>query len=80
MASRRTVPTNRSAWALARGHRGGHQYDVAVVGGRLAGLATSLRPQARGLSTVVLEAHGHADGCVASRFDVGAATLVDFEP
>jgi len=61
-------------------------YDVAVVGGGLAGLATALRLQARGLSTVVLEAHGHAGGCAGYyrrrgfSFDVGATTLVDFEP
>ncbi len=64
----------------------GRQYDVAVVGGGLAGLATALRLQARGLSTVVLEAHGHAGGCAGYyrrrgfSFDVGATTLVDFEP
>lgn len=64
----------------------GRGYDVAVVGGGLAGLATALRLQARGLSTVVLEAHGHAGGCAGYyrrrgfSFDVGATTLVDFEP
>src|SRR4029078_11358419 len=59
--------------------------DVAVLGGGLAGMATALRLQARGLSTVVLEAHGHVGGCAGYfrkrgfSFDVGATTLVDFE-
>jgi len=62
------------------------QYDVAVVGGGLAGMATALRLQSAGLSTAVLEAHGHPGGCAgyfrrrAFSFDVGATTLVDFEP
>ncbi len=52
----------------------------------MAGLATALRLQAAGRSTVVLEAHGHAGGCAGYfrhkgfSFDVGATTLVDFEP
>jgi C-3',4' desaturase CrtD len=59
---------------------------VAVVGGGLSGLATALRLQADGVSTMVLEAHGHAGGCAGYwrhrgfSFDVGATTLVDFEP
>ncbi|WP_441248364.1 phytoene desaturase family protein [Kitasatospora sp. McL0602] len=59
--------------------------DVAVIGGGMAGMATALRLQAAGLSTVVLEAHGHAGGCAGYyrkrgfSFDVGATTLVDFE-
>ncbi|HTJ39783.1 MAG TPA: NAD(P)/FAD-dependent oxidoreductase [Dactylosporangium sp.] len=61
-------------------------FDVAVIGGGLAGLATAMRLQAKGLATVVLEAHGHAGGCAGYyrrrgfSFDVGATTLVDFEP
>ena len=57
-----------------------------MLGGGLAGMATALRLQARGLSTVVLEAHGHVGGCAGYfrkrgfSFDVGATTLVDFEP
>ncbi|MEV4510162.1 NAD(P)/FAD-dependent oxidoreductase [Dactylosporangium sp. NPDC049525] len=57
-----------------------------MVGGGLAGLATALRLQAAGCATVVLEAHGHAGGCAGYyrrrgfSFDVGATTLVDFEP
>ncbi|NUP35733.1 MAG: FAD-dependent oxidoreductase [Streptomyces sp.] len=60
--------------------------DVAIVGGGLAGMATALRLQASGLSTVVFEAHGHLGGCAGYwrhkgfSFDVGATTLVDFEP
>jgi C-3',4' desaturase CrtD len=48
-------------------------------------MATALRLQAAGMSTVVLEAHGHAGGCAGYfrhkgfSFDVGATTLVDFE-
>ncbi len=57
-----------------------------MVGGGLAGMATALRLQATGVATVVLEAHGHAGGCAGYwrhkgfSFDVGATTLVDFEP
>jgi C-3',4' desaturase CrtD len=60
--------------------------DVAIVGGGMAGLATAARLQARGLSTVVFEAHGQPGGCAGFyrrggfSFDVGATTLVDFEP
>jgi phytoene dehydrogenase-like protein len=62
------------------------RFDVAVIGGGVAGLATALRLQVGGLSTVVLEAHGHAGGCAGYyrkrgfSFDVGATTLVDFAP
>lgn len=51
----------------------------------MAGMATAARLQAAGLSTVVLEAHGHVGGCAGYfrhrgfSFDVGATTLVDFE-
>ena len=61
-------------------------YDVAVIGAGIAGMATALRLQARGLATVVLEAHGQPGGCAGFfrrrgfAFDVGATTLVDFEP
>ncbi len=61
-------------------------YDVAIIGGGLAGVATAARLQALGLSTVVLEAHGQPGGCAGFfrrrgfSFDVGATTLVDFEP
>jgi phytoene dehydrogenase-like protein len=49
-------------------------------------MATALRLQAAQLSTVVLEAHGHIGGCAGYfrrqgfTFDVGATTLVEFEP
>ncbi len=49
-------------------------------------MATALRLQAAGRSTVVFEAHGHVGGCAGYyrhqgfSFDVGATTLVDFEP
>jgi C-3',4' desaturase CrtD len=61
-------------------------YDVAVIGAGIAGMATAARLQARGLSTIVLEAHGQPGGCAGFfrrrgfAFDVGATTLVDFEP
>src|SRR5687768_11222069 len=61
-------------------------HDVAVIGAGMAGLATAARLQARGLTTVVLEAHGQPGGCAGFfrrrgfAFDVGATTLVDFEP
>lgn len=61
-------------------------YDVAVIGGGMAGMATAARLQARGLSTIVFEAHGQPGGCAGFfrrqgfAFDVGATTLVDFEP
>ncbi|WP_233509848.1 phytoene desaturase family protein [Actinomadura craniellae] len=60
--------------------------EVAVLGGGLAGMATAARLQAAGLSTVVIEAHGHVGGCAGYyrrrgfSFDVGATTMVDFEP
>ncbi len=61
-------------------------HDVAIIGGGIAGLATAARLQAQGLSTVTLEAHGQPGGCAGFyrrkgfSFDVGATTLVDFEP
>src|SRR6266487_7136898 len=61
-------------------------YDLAVIGGGIAGMATAARLQARGLSTAVFEAHGQVGGCAGFfrrkgfAFDVGATTLVDFEP
>ena len=61
-------------------------FDVAVVGAGVAGMATAARLRARGLSVVVFEAHGQPGGCAGFfrrggfAFDVGATTLVDFEP
>ncbi|HLA63243.1 MAG TPA: FAD-dependent oxidoreductase, partial [Rhodothermales bacterium] len=61
-------------------------HDVVVIGGGMAGMATALRLQARGLQTVVLEAHGQVGGCAGFFrrrgfwFDIGATTLVDFGP
>lgn len=60
-------------------------YDVAIVGAGIAGMATAARLQARGFSTLLLEAHGRPGGCAGYfrrrgfSFDVGATTLVDFE-
>ncbi len=61
-------------------------YDVAIIGGGIAGMTTAARLQARGLATIVVEAHGQAGGCAGFfhrrgfAFDVGATTLVDFGP
>jgi phytoene dehydrogenase-like protein len=61
-------------------------YDVAIIGAGMAGMATAARLQASGPSTIVLEAHGQVGGCAGFfrrrgfAFDVGATTLVDFEP
>src|SRR5438034_2236863 len=61
-------------------------YDVAVIGAGMAGMATAARLQARRLSTIVFEAHGQPGGCAGFfrrrgfAFDVGATTLVDFQP
>ena len=61
-------------------------YDAVIIGGGIAGVATALRLQARGLATVVFEAHGQPGGCAGFfrrkgfAFDVGATTLVDFGP
>ncbi|MDF9744950.1 phytoene desaturase family protein [Natrinema salsiterrestre] len=63
-----------------------HSFDVAVIGGGVAGMSTAARVQARGLSTVVLERHDRIGGCAGYyrqdgfTFDVGATTLVDFSP
>lgn len=62
------------------------KYDVAVIGCGIAGMATAMRLRAAGRSTVILEAHGQPGGCAGYyskkgfSFDVGATTLVDFEP
>lgn len=59
---------------------------VAVIGGGIAGMATAARLQAQGFTTRVFEAHGQPGGCCGFyrrkgfAFDVGATTLVDFEP
>jgi len=60
--------------------------EVIIIGGGISGLATAARLQARGVATLVLEAHGQVGGCAGFfqqsgfSFDVGATTLVDFEP
>jgi C-3',4' desaturase CrtD len=62
------------------------RYDVAIVGGGIAGMSAAARLQARGCSTIVFEAHGQPGGCAGFfrrngfAFDVGATTLVDFTP
>ena len=61
-------------------------YDCIIVGGGIAGMATALRLAAAGEQTCVLESHATVGGCAGSfrrrgfSFDVGATTLVDFEP
>ncbi|EJN58800.1 phytoene desaturase family protein [Halogranum rubrum] len=65
---------------------GADTFDVAIIGGGVAGMSTAARLQSRGLSTVVLEQHDHIGGCAGYyrrdgfTFDVGATTLVDFQP
>ncbi|MBA3533984.1 MAG: FAD-dependent oxidoreductase [Ardenticatenales bacterium] len=60
--------------------------EVVVIGAGMAGMATAARLQARGISTMVLEAHGQVGGCAGFfqtqgfSFDVGATTFVDFGP
>ena len=60
------------------------QFDVAVVGGGIAGMTTAALAQSEGLATVVLEQHDQVGGCAGYyrqdgfAFDVGATTLVDF--
>jgi C-3',4' desaturase CrtD len=59
--------------------------EVAIIGGGMAGMAAAARLQARGIHTIVFEAHGQPGGCAGFfrrkvfSFDVGATTLVDFE-
>lgn len=61
-------------------------FDVAIIGAGMAGMAAAARLQKEGLSTIVFEAHGQPGGCAGFfrrqgfAFDVGATTLVDFEP
>jgi C-3',4' desaturase CrtD len=60
--------------------------DVIIIGAGMAGMAAAARLQARGVQTLVLEAHGQIGGCAGFfckrgfSFDVGATTLVDFGP
>src|SRR5262249_56258837 len=69
-----------------RSDRGGRPMRVAVIGAGIAGMAVAARLQARGLSSIVFEAHGQPGGCAGFfrrrgfAFDVGATTLVDFQP
>ncbi|QDU66342.1 phytoene desaturase family protein [Engelhardtia mirabilis] len=78
---RRAAAPAREADSIASGAS-----DVVVLGGGMAGLATAARLQARGVSTVVLEAHATPGGCAGwfrrrgFTFDAGATTLVDFGP
>jgi C-3',4' desaturase CrtD len=66
-------------------HAAERTYDVAVVGCGIAGMATALRLQSKGHSTIIIEAHGQPGGCAGFytrkgfSFDVGATTLVDFD-
>jgi C-3',4' desaturase CrtD len=62
------------------------RFDVAVIGGGIAGMTTAALVQSEGLATVVLEQHEQVGGCAGYyqrdgfAFDVGATTLVDFRP
>lgn len=83
---RTSVQKDRLGTAPRRAARFPASCDVAVLGGGLAGMATAARLQAAGASTLVVEAHGHVGGCAGYyrrrgySFDVGATTMVDFEP
>jgi C-3',4' desaturase CrtD len=88
-ATEKTLLSAPAAPRLAAGEvtSGGRaMHDVVVIGGGIAGMATAARLAAAGLDTVVLEAHGQPGGCAGFfrrrgfAFDVGATTLVDFEP
>lgn len=60
--------------------------DVAIIGAGLSGMSAAAILQRRGYDTVVIEAHALPGGCAGFyrrrgfSFDVGATTLVDFEP
>lgn len=59
---------------------------VAIIGAGLSGMTAAALLQKRGLRTIVLEAHAIPGGCTGFyrrkgfAFDVGATTLVDFQP
>lgn len=61
-------------------------YDAVIVGGGLSGMAVALLLQSRGRSTVIVESHSRLGGCAGFyprdgfSFDIGATTLVDFQP
>jgi C-3',4' desaturase CrtD len=62
------------------------RFEIAVIGAGIAGLATATRLAAAGVRTVLIERHRSVGGCAGYfrrygfAFDVGATTLVDFEP
>jgi len=62
------------------------RHDIAVIGSGLSGMTAASILQRHGFDTVVLEAHATVGGCAGYyrrrgfSFDVGATTLVDFEP
>lgn len=59
---------------------------VVVIGGGLTGMSVAARLAARGIGTMVVEAHRSVGGCAGYfrrrgfAFDVGATTLVDYRP
>lgn len=62
------------------------RHDIAIIGSGLSGMTAASLLQRNGFDTVVLEAHAIPGGCAGYyrrcgfSFDVGATTLVDFEP
>ena len=71
----------RGRFAAGAIDEGKRMYDVAIIGGGMAGAASALRLQASGLATIVFEAHGQPGGFAGFfrrkgfSFDVGATTL-----
>lgn len=61
-------------------------FDLAIVGGGLGGLALAALAQRAGWNVVLLEAHTHLGGCAgwyrrgAYTFDVGATALMGLKP
>ena len=81
-----TITTQRGQAPSAGIGKADAPFDVAVIGAGISGLATALRLQSAGLTTILFDAHGHPGGCAGYyrrhgfSFDVGATTLVDFGP
>ncbi len=66
--------------------RDGTEYDLAVIGGGMGGLAAASLAQRMGMKTVLFEAHTRLGGCAGYfprgpfTFDAGATALMGLEP